>query len=85
LTKNHQEALERINFRFKYGIGTVRDYGTVKDFERFCLIDCRLSTDSAVHYANTVFRLLVHAGKPLKSLTKDDIRDFLALFSNTHT
>jgi len=85
MAENHQEGLERINFRFRYGIGTVRDYGTVKDFERFCLIDRRLSTDSTVHYANTVFRLLAHARKPLKSIDKGDIRDFLALFSNTHT
>lgn len=84
-SKDHQSELKRINYRFRYGINTVRDYGKVKEFERFCLIDRRLSQDSAVHYCNTIFRLLMHSQKPIARLVKDDIRDFLAIFSNNHT
>ncbi|MCX8182780.1 MAG: tyrosine-type recombinase/integrase, partial [Candidatus Methanomethyliaceae archaeon] len=85
MTKNHHEGLERINFRFKYCTITVPEYSTIKDFEHFCLVDRRLSTYSVIHYRSTVFRLILHANKPLKSLTKDDIRSFLSLFSNTNT
>ncbi len=78
-------SLERIGFRLRYRNITVPEYRTIQEFERFCLIDRRLSTYSAVHYRSTVFRLLLHADKPLKQLTKDDVRSFLSLFSNNNT
>ncbi len=84
-SKDHHDGLERINFRFKYRNMTVQDYGTIKAFERFVLIDRRLSMDSAFHYTNTVFRLLTFTGKPVKAIDKDDLREFLSLFSNNHT
>jgi integrase len=52
------------------------------EFKDFCLIERRLASGSANHYANTISRLLAYTKKKPDEITVKDIRQYLSLYKN---